>query len=122
MRQFVNLQHSRVATLAIGTIFLIIVAVVDSPNGWREFLYLTRLRFLLRRFVVIWMLAYGTLRASFVSAIVLLTNRRRGIRVAVRENLHWRGGLLSCQIMTAITIWTVKITASVNSPMRTARV
>jgi two-component system sensor kinase FixL len=40
MRQFVNLQHSRLATLAIGTIFLIIIAVVDSPHGWREFLCL----------------------------------------------------------------------------------
>ena len=90
MRQFVNPQHSRVATLAIGTIFLNMITVVDSPNGWREFLYLARFWFLLRRFVVIWMLASGTFRASFVSAIVLLTNRHRGITVAVRENLHWR--------------------------------
>ncbi len=40
MRHFDDLQDSRVATLAIGAIFLIIIAVVDSPHGWREFLCL----------------------------------------------------------------------------------
>jgi len=40
MRHLVLPQHCRFATLATGAILLIIIALVDSANGWLEFLCL----------------------------------------------------------------------------------
>ena len=40
VRRLIDLQHIRLATLAIGAILLIIIALVHSPNGWLEFLCL----------------------------------------------------------------------------------
>jgi PAS domain S-box-containing protein len=68
MRQFANLQHSRVATLAIGTVVLILIAVVDSPHGGREFLCLLPL-VLVAGLLDAWSLAAAGAVAVVLSAI-----------------------------------------------------
>jgi two-component system sensor kinase FixL len=61
MRRFISPQYYRFATLATGATLLIIIALVDRPNGWLEFLYLLPL-VLIAGFLDTWYLAAaGTL-------------------------------------------------------------
>jgi two-component system, LuxR family, sensor kinase FixL len=57
MRRLVDPQHNRLAILAIGAVLLLLIALVDSPNGWLEFLCLLPL-----------VLAAGLLGAWYLAA------------------------------------------------------
>lgn len=61
MRHFLGSEDNRLWTLGVGALLLVIIALVDSPHGWREFLCLLPL-----------VLVAGLLDAWYLAAVATL--------------------------------------------------